>query len=400
VNPGLLAAPALHQIRFAGALVACLLALAPGVTAAEPPAIRYVYDELNRLVAVVDQHGDAATYSYDAVGNILRIDRFDVSELAGEVGISLVAPTQGPAGTDVLIFGKGFGAGTADSAVAFNGVPATVTQAAPNRLVVTVPSGATTGFITVSSPRGTGRSPAPFVVLGPVALAPTAAVVIANGRLQFTATQDGVPAGVQWAVNGIPGGQASIGTIGDDGVYRAPAAAAEPTVVEVSATHIHYRALAATAAVTFLPPIPVALQAAVSVAPASPPLVVDKSVTASVSIGVAPVIDGSLIASVSVGVAPVIVSVTPAMVDRDTSISVAIAGRGLSGATDLVFLRNNAPDSTITVTDLVVSADGTEATAGVRIDAGAPPGDRVVHIVTPTGSSTRVGTGGNVQGVR
>ena len=44
--------------------------------------VRYVYDDLGRLIRVVDEStGQAATYHYDAVGNILSITRETVDEL-------------------------------------------------------------------------------------------------------------------------------------------------------------------------------------------------------------------------------------------------------------------------------------------------------------------------------
>src|SRR5262249_54955526 len=38
-------------------------------------SVSYVYDDLNRLVSVIDPSGDAANYTYDAVGNLLSITR-------------------------------------------------------------------------------------------------------------------------------------------------------------------------------------------------------------------------------------------------------------------------------------------------------------------------------------
>src|SRR3989337_2225307 len=75
---------------------------------AEQPVIHYVYDDLGRLVGVVDQDGNAATYTYDAVGNILAIGRHDVADAPGPVAITLVAPNRGKVGTPVSIFGRGF----------------------------------------------------------------------------------------------------------------------------------------------------------------------------------------------------------------------------------------------------------------------------------------------------
>lgn len=37
---------------------------------------QYAYDDLGRLTTVVDEAGNTAIYNYDAVGNLLGIDRF------------------------------------------------------------------------------------------------------------------------------------------------------------------------------------------------------------------------------------------------------------------------------------------------------------------------------------
>lgn len=42
---------------------------------ANAQSIVYFYDDLGRLKRVIDQNGDVATYNYDAVGNILSIER-------------------------------------------------------------------------------------------------------------------------------------------------------------------------------------------------------------------------------------------------------------------------------------------------------------------------------------
>ena len=73
-------------------IVLTALVAVPAMLLAQQPSIYYVYDDLNRLVVVVDRLGNAATYTYDAVGNILRIDRLDASGLPGAVAISLFVP--------------------------------------------------------------------------------------------------------------------------------------------------------------------------------------------------------------------------------------------------------------------------------------------------------------------
>src|SRR5207249_12125321 len=56
---------------------------------AQQSGIFYVYDDLNRLIGVIDQQGNAATYTYDATGNLLRVDRFDAAQQRGPVRITL-----------------------------------------------------------------------------------------------------------------------------------------------------------------------------------------------------------------------------------------------------------------------------------------------------------------------
>lgn len=55
------------------ALTSLLLALSSASLAVAD--IVYLYDELGRLVRVIREDGEAATYHYDGVGNILRISR-------------------------------------------------------------------------------------------------------------------------------------------------------------------------------------------------------------------------------------------------------------------------------------------------------------------------------------
>jgi YD repeat-containing protein len=56
----------------ASALLLCAVALTPAMAADQA---QYVYDDLGRLVQVIDGQGNVATYNYDAVGNLLSITR-------------------------------------------------------------------------------------------------------------------------------------------------------------------------------------------------------------------------------------------------------------------------------------------------------------------------------------
>ena len=138
-------------------LSACLIAGA--LLHAQTP-VTYVYDEIGRLVGVINAAGDSATYSYDSVGNLLSISR----HAAGGVSLIEFTPNAGPVGATVAIVGIGFSATPASNTVTFNGVAATVSTATTTRLTVTVPVSATTGSIAVTSPSGSATSATTFSV--------------------------------------------------------------------------------------------------------------------------------------------------------------------------------------------------------------------------------------------
>ena len=375
-------------------IVLCTV-LAPTRLLAQAPSIYYVYDQLNRLVTVVDQQGNAATYTYDAVGNILRVDRFDASGPPGGVAISFFTPAAGAVGATVQIFGRGFGAGIAENSVSFDGHAAPLITAASNRLVATVPPGATTGPIRVATPIGSATSERVFRVLGRLAIAPETASVRISGRLPFTATDSAV----RWAVNGLTGGDPILGTISAEGVYTAPTRIPMPPTVTITATYRDDPTLAASAIVTIVPAFNLLLASRpVSVAAAAPAVTMNHSVGASVSVLAAASRAATMTVSapVSVETEPVVLAVTPSTAPAGATIALAIRGRGLSGATSLIFLMNNVADPAFTVDDVVVNGDGTAATARVTVAADATNGARVVQIATPAATSTPAGRGGNV----
>jgi hypothetical protein len=69
-----------------------------------------------------------------------------------------------------------------------------------------------------------------------VTLVPSNASVFLGDPLTFTATvANTADRAVSWSVNGIPGGNATVGTIDADGVYTAPANLPSPALVSVQA---------------------------------------------------------------------------------------------------------------------------------------------------------------------
>jgi YD repeat-containing protein len=123
-------------------------------------SVNYVYDDAGRLIAVIDPAGDTARYTYDAVGNLLEITRYS----SALISLLDFTPKSGPIGTVVTIYGTGFRPTANDNTVTFNGVVAGVTSATATQLVTSVPAGATTGPITVTTPTGSATSSAVFTV--------------------------------------------------------------------------------------------------------------------------------------------------------------------------------------------------------------------------------------------
>lgn len=140
------------------ALVSLIFVLDANAQSANP--VTYVYDELGRLVGVVNPSGETVTYTYDAVGNLLSTARRSSTQLS----IIELTPNGGAAGATVTIYGSGFSTVTSENTVHFNGTTATVTSSTASRITTSVPAGAMTGPITVTTPSGSITSSASFIV--------------------------------------------------------------------------------------------------------------------------------------------------------------------------------------------------------------------------------------------
>lgn len=132
-------------------------------TAQSGTLTKYAYDKNGRLTMVYTPNDEAALYSYDAAGNITSIRRAASLELLSfspQVGF---ATKPGTPGTQVTFTGIGFAAGV--SSVSFNGTLATSIQVTPPTLIATVPTGATTGLVMITTAGGMLVTPVPFTVL-------------------------------------------------------------------------------------------------------------------------------------------------------------------------------------------------------------------------------------------
>jgi YD repeat-containing protein len=384
----------LGPIRSAGPSLAAALLAVP--SAAPGQTVHYAYDAAGRLSVVANPHGDLAVYEYDAVGNLVSIKRVGVADVSDPVVIAHVTPGVAARGTVVSIFGKGFGASADANAVAFNGVPATVLTASPTRVTARVPANATTGPIRLTTSGGTATSKV-FHVLSALTITPPTAVVAPHGSVRFLASGDGGQ-GVRWSVDRVAGGDARRGTISADGVYVAPETL-PPGGVRVTATSVADSAVEATALVSVMAPRPlfVAAEPRVVGFPA-PFLHVELTTTASVAVTANTAF--AMAAPVALRIAPVILTVTPDAAARGETMRLVITGAGFEGATRLEFWTTAALDTAVTVNDLVISADGNEATASIAVSPDAALGPRIVRIITPAGSSGDAVSGENVFIVR
>lgn len=91
----------------------------------------------------------------------------DFTVTSGGPIILSFAPTMGPVGTPVTLMGTGF---TGANNVSFNGTSATFMVDSDMQISTSVPAGATTGPISVTTPEGTGESSSDFTVTsgGPI----------------------------------------------------------------------------------------------------------------------------------------------------------------------------------------------------------------------------------------
>lgn len=78
--------------------------------------------------------------------------------------LSSFFPISGPMGTVIILTGQHFGPTLSDNQVALNGQALVLSAGTSTSLTATVPSGATTGLLAITTPEGTASSASPFTV--------------------------------------------------------------------------------------------------------------------------------------------------------------------------------------------------------------------------------------------
>lgn len=410
-----------------GWLCLCTVLLTLGAVAfGQGGTTQYIYDANGRLSGVLDPAGNAAIYHYDPAGNLVSIEQIS----SGSLGILSFSPQTGTVGDQVTFQGVGL---DTVSTVSFNGTPAQIISSATNSLTTAVPSGASSGLITLSGVRGSVSSSSNFTVVARVDVSPSIAEILPNRLAQFSANVLGTPnQNVTWLVNGVAGGNAAVGTISNAGLYLAPNITTGLTVA-IMATSQADPAVFGQATVRILNPADVSEvhSGGVSVAPGvvngqtslAPPVSVaigfpqttqvissSVSVTTSTANGdfvIAPQVlvgfgasttnENEVFApSVSTTTGPVISSVSPASLTRSTSSTVTLTGANLEGASSVLFLTSTGSlAANITISNISASVDGSTVTFTATLGSTASTGSDVIYVSGTNGNSQTVSIGTN-----
>ncbi len=151
----------------------------------------------------------------------------------------------------------------------WNGAPVPTTYMSGTQLVAVITENTPGTYpVTVVNPDpGSASSQRVNALVQPgqvvIKLQPTETSVRVNNTITITPTVTGSQdTALTWTVNGIPGGNATIGTINPQGVYTAPAVVPNPNLVVVQATSVDNPNAVTIVNVQVLNPVPVLLTAA------------------------------------------------------------------------------------------------------------------------------------------
>lgn len=176
------------------------------------------------------------------------------------VSLNPASALAGSPATTLALSGSNFAPGCE---VEFNGSPLATTYSDPTSLTAVLPASllANAGSYPVavdnSDVTGTTSNALSFTVIPQpvsVTVTPASAQIPINGVQQFAATVANTSnTAVTWSVNGLTGGNSTVGTISSAGLYTAPATVPSPATVTVTATSQADTTKSASATVTIGP---------------------------------------------------------------------------------------------------------------------------------------------------
>ena len=181
-----------------------------------------VVDDTHITATVPNNATDGPIDVTNTDGTATSSTNFDVTQVPAPT-ITSFTPTSGPIGTSVVITGTNFsGTGFTTSSVKFNGLTATFTVNSATQITATVPTAATTGPISVTTPGGTATSTTNFTIRTTHARSVTlnlnghlTARGVVNAADGFAACEDGVRVKVQ--KRRLGGGWRTVRTTSTDG---------------------------------------------------------------------------------------------------------------------------------------------------------------------------------------
>ncbi|HUZ48097.1 MAG TPA: IPT/TIG domain-containing protein [Terriglobia bacterium] len=140
----------------------------------------------SQIVALVPSGAATGDLSVaDSAGSAVSATAYTVTQSTTAPKISSFTPTSGSVGASVAISGSGF---TGASSVAFNGTKAAFTVASDSQINTSVPSGATSGAISVSTSGGTATSSSSFTVSSGSTSLKSSGPISLNGQSNVTIT--------------------------------------------------------------------------------------------------------------------------------------------------------------------------------------------------------------------
>jgi uncharacterized protein (DUF1800 family) len=178
-----------------------------------------------------------------------------------------VSPTLLPVGNfSLTVGGSGFVSG---SQVMFGSIALTTTYVSGAQLTATgTATSAQVGMVKV-----TVQNPNPGAIVSTASLnvqvgaaghvsvqvIPSTAQIATGATFNFgtAVSGSGGNTAVKWSINGVPGGNATVGTISSGGIYTAPATVPNPNTIQVQATSLADTTASSTSTATIINPAPV-----------------------------------------------------------------------------------------------------------------------------------------------
>lgn len=131
----------------------------------------------------------------------------------------------------------------------------TISSAGLYTAPASIPSPAAVTVTVISKADTTKTAEATVTVAVPMSVSPSSTSVAVTSTQQFTASVTfSSNTAVNWQVNGVAGGNTTVGTIDSKGLYTAPSSVPSPNAVTITAVSQAETARSASATVTITPP--------------------------------------------------------------------------------------------------------------------------------------------------